>query len=163
MSERVDKGGEIVQYNGEDCKVLKNGALYGMTSKHIVRGAEMDTAQASALATHRHEQTQAAIRTAIVGDAGGDIPADIAAPAAVGAAAGILWRDVVLSPDAWPRDRVNAWDTISKRAGLIAEQRQAEQQPVQRVVHEVDGPTLALLRDIADKQRDVVDGEVSDA
>jgi hypothetical protein len=65
----------------------------------------------------------------------------------VGIVAGQLWLEIVMNKNALPRDRLNAWMTIGRHAGLLNDLREAEQ-PVEGVKVELG---VDLARDIVNK------------
>ncbi len=73
-----------------------------------------------------------------------------------------MWREIVLDETAYPRDRLEAWQRIGERAGILAtaaEQREQQQPTIVRHEFSIDEPTLALLRSIQAAQA----GQVADA
>lgn len=45
---------------------------------------------------------------------------------AVGYMAGMLWKDIAMNPDAYPRDRLNTFLQIGMKAGLLSDERYNE-------------------------------------
>jgi hypothetical protein len=121
-------------------KVLKNGAVYDLDKGRIVamdpsKNPHTITAQKSNEFRQQRKEKQAALlRQAIVSETGDllQVPTRGAA-AAVAAAGGILWREIVLSPDAYPRDRMEAWEKLGRHAGILADPREpAQDTPLQQ-------------------------------
>lgn len=77
---------------------------------------------------------------------------------AVAEAGSYLWREIVLSPEAYPRDRLAAWESIGKHAGVLGDGKQDQQQAQQVAGHGAVDAVLVLL--VADRQADVVEGRV---
>lgn len=129
------------------------------------------------LARLRKEKTREAIRDAIAASTDGvptDLPADLRAPAAIGAAAGMIWRDVVMAdaavlqrlglPMVYARDRIEAWDRIGKRADLLSDDKQAPTAAAGDALLGLLELAAPLIAARVQAQRDsVVDAVVSDA
>ena len=111
----------------------------------------------------RREKQARLLRAAITDETGAvmRIPAGSSA-AAVAAAGGMLWAQVVLNDQAYPRDRLDAWERIGRHAEILGDPRQA-QDAAQAVVpvSDVVSVLASVFRDVMQARRgDVVEGAV---
>lgn len=147
-------------------KVLSNGAVYDMETHRIVANpgggsTAITQASASALAQRRKEKAAAKLRKQITAETQSISAAPLTGSAdAVAVAGGMIWAGVVLNTEAYPRDRLDAWERISKHAEVLSG-NSAEQQP-QVIRHEYSATPelLQLLRDVAAGQQAAAEGEI---
>ena len=81
----------------------------------------------------RREKAAAKIRRQIVeanNAPDANMTSVISAAGGVANAAGALWSEVVLNPTAYPRDRLEAWERISRHADVLSDGRQAQEQAI---------------------------------
>jgi hypothetical protein len=154
---------------GQVVNVYESGAEYNTVEKRLVKAppSKAITAQNSSEFKRLRQEKQARLlRAAIVAETMDKLDVPAHGPAsAVAAAGGILWREIVLSPDAYPRDRLDAWEKLGKHAGVLADPKQA---PADGNTNPAVNSTLVLVLAELTQRRtepspDVVDGEVKDA
>lgn len=100
----------------------------------------------------RREKAAALIRRQIIeanNDPNSNMTQVISAAGGVANAAGALWSETVLNPDAYPRDRLDAWERISKAADVLSDSKQAEQTSITPAqLGAVAAGALVALRDM---------------
>jgi hypothetical protein len=166
---------DTVEREGRTIRVYDNGMEYDMDNKKIVKppaGGPIRTAERGReLAKKRHEKAARLLREAIVAETMESLEVPGHGPAAsVAAAGGILWKEIVLNPDAYPRDRLEAWFKLGQMADIIPNANERQEQ------EKSDPATIGALADLvrevrlavqeqrqADQlTRDVVDAESTD-
>ena len=117
---------ETVERDGEVIRIYESGAEYSVTRGRLVKPAArtlITSQNATEYNRKRQEKTAAALRQAITAamNAGllppGVVVRDSAEAAAAAGAA--IWEAVVMNPEAYPRDRLEAWDKLSKYMGAL--------------------------------------------
>lgn len=113
-------------------KVLANGAIYDMEKGRIVANPgggshAITSATARGMLQKRQAKQAARLREQIAKETQAITNVKLSGSAdAVAVAGGMLWAEVVLNADAYPRDRLDAWERLGKHAGILADPRQAE-------------------------------------
>ncbi len=118
----------------------------------------------------RKEKTARLLRQAIVSETGDllQVPTRGAA-ASVAAAGGILWREIVLNDQAYPRDRMEAWEKLGRHAGILADPREPADNTPLAAAAEFTSALADLVRTLRAtiqpteaQLHDTIDGDVSD-
>lgn len=134
-------------------KVLKNGAVYDYGRGRIVAnpggGTTAITPQKSSEYKQARKEKAAALLRSRIREAhnSGDMTPVRSSAAAFAESGALLYQEVVLNPDAYPRDRLETWKTLGQAAEVLADPKQAQEQP-QVVRHEyaVDEATRELIQ-----------------
>lgn len=163
--QRATKQEDVSAEFGVQAWRYTDGSIRGEGGKLLKRlegGADAITPQtAREMHQKRQELTARKLADAIAATTSGHLKLNVGAPEAVAAAGGILWKDIVLGgdPNAYPRDRIQAFDVLTQRARLL-EPKQPAQADTVTVRHElaVSPEVLALLRGARDE---VIDAEVT--
>lgn len=121
---------EYTDEQGRTLREYDNGNVHDASNGRIVK-AVLSHDRARSIVGQRIAKSQSAMRKAIIeateasGLPGmGGVPLTAtSASHAVGIAAGVLWEQGVLNPDARLIDRVKAWDVLGKAAGLLDDPR----------------------------------------
>ncbi len=153
---------------GPRTKILKNGAVYDLDKGRIVsnpgggtsaitpaRSRELREIRAAKVARLTREKITAA--TAKISD----LPIKSSA-AAVAEVAGILWEEIVLNAEAYPRDRMEAFEKLTERAEMTTNLKRQDVE--KNNVEAFAGAAAELMRAMRDmiQPRETVDGTVSD-
>lgn len=156
---------EVIERDGREIAIYDSGLELDKETGKIVKPAPHTVLTPErATLLHRQRQQKAArlLREAIVTETMDklDVPQHGAA-ASVAAAGGILWREIVLSEQAYPRDRLEAWEKLGKYADVLpADMRRGDDQPMQQATELTDAIT-GLIRAISEAtqrtQPDIVD------
>ena len=109
--------------NGEIINVYESGAEYNLTRGHLVKPAAgtviRSPEKATALNRKRKEKMQRLTRARLVETHNGVMPNPVRSSAAAFAEAlAMLWEQVVLNSEAYPRDRKEVLDMVAKYADL---------------------------------------------
>jgi hypothetical protein len=140
--------GQIVQYAGQECKVSKNGALYGLTDKRFVSPPApafaltpiSSSEQGRDIASIRWHAPRQAAAIAAVREAAGNDSLDTI-ELADGYLVQAMISEVVLDNSGKTRgaDRVKAWESVLEHSGMSGKQpKQAQQQAEPGRVLDVD-------------------------
>lgn len=149
-------------------KILKNGAVYDLDKGRIVANpgggkSAITPERSKELRELRAAKAARLLREAIVTETMDalDVPKHGAAES-VAAAGGILWREIVLNPEAYARDRIAAYEKLSERAEMTSEHKRLgdEKTPSSDLAGAVNELT-AILR-AAMQPRDAVDAPADD-
>jgi hypothetical protein len=167
---------ETVERDGVRVLVYDNGMERNGVTGHIMKPADgtvITRERATILHRNRQEKQARLLREAIVAETVDKLDVPKHGPAAaVAAAGGILWREIVLSPDAYPRDRMDAWEKLGKYAQVLPSdiRREPETQSAQRTAELNAGAAVIMLKVLDDikaerqrMQREVVDASATDA
>src|SRR5689334_25087709 len=104
--------------DGDTINVYESGAHYNATRGRLVKAppSAMITSERSyELKRLRAEKTARLLREKIVAATGKISDLKITtATEAVAEVGGILWEEIVLNPDAYPRDRMEAFDKLTE-------------------------------------------------
>lgn len=108
--------------------VYDNGMERWKDTGRIIKSGEaqrITKANTHELLRKRQEKAASLLRQAIITETMDklDVPAHGPA-AAIAAAGGILWREIVLDPNAYPRDRMEAWEKLGKYSGILSDPKQ---------------------------------------
>jgi hypothetical protein len=122
--EKVEREGRIIAIydNGMERDVERNAIIRPPTAALITKQTTQDM--------HRKRQEKASrllrerIRAATEKISDQKIPNSAAAVAEAG---GILWDEIVLNTEAYPRDRLEAWLKIGQMAGVISNAKEREE------------------------------------
>lgn len=118
---------ETVERDGHVIKVYDNGMERNERGRIVKPPLDTRITKENSSELHRarQEKAQRLLREAIVTETMDklDVPAHGPA-AAVAAAGGILWREIVLDPNAYPRDRMEAWEKLGKYSGILSDPKQ---------------------------------------
>jgi hypothetical protein len=149
---------ETVERDGRTIAIYDNGMERDMDRNAIIRPptSALITKQ-STQEMHRKRQEKAAnilrqrIREATAKVSSNPVPNSAAAVAEAGA---ILWEEVVLNQDAYPRDRMEAWFKLGTLAGVIpnANERGGQEKS------DTAG-TIGALADLVRELRQAVQGQ----
>jgi len=141
--------------NGERFVKYKSGMIRNQTLNQIVKPIDnlfINSETSAELGRWRKEKAQAAIGEELVkrmknGMGGAKAPAE-----AVALAAGMLWEELVMNKEMNGRDRLNAWVTIGKYAGVLTDLR--EKEDVEGVKIEMGKENARLLIEKLTRRRD---------
>jgi hypothetical protein len=145
--------------NGEVMIKYESGMIKNKTRNRIVKPSDkpyITKENARDVAHRRVELAAERLRENISSKTlGKDV---ITKPAeALGMAGGMLWEDIVLNPDAAPRDRLQTFIALSKHSGMLTDMRETGMQNSDGVNIAL-GPNLA--RDIISQLMARNDGEL---
>lgn len=146
---------ELIEVREDGSKAYSNGMVRDARGRIITPPTTNRITAKNANEFHRarREKTAALLRQAIVSETGDllKVPTSGSA-AAVAAAGGILWREIVLSPDAYPRDRMEAWEKLGRHAGILADPRApGDEAPLQQAAE-----FTSSLADLVKALRDTI-------
>lgn len=126
---------ETVERDGHQIAIYESGAEYDMTTKRLVKPAPhtiITAEKATALIRQRQEKTAALLRKRIV-EATNKVSTiqHKGSASAIADTGGILWEEIVLNPDAYHRDRLEAFEKLGKYAQVLPSdlKQQQEQTP----------------------------------
>ena len=158
---------DTVERDGRKIAVYDNGMEKDAVTGRIVKApphAKITKENAHALQRKRQEKAARLLREAIVTETMDklDVPRHGSA-AAVAAAGGILWREIVLDANSYPRDRLDAWEKLGKYADVL----QSAKDPGDSVPVAGAAEAITALSDLvttikAMLQPEVIDGKVED-
>jgi hypothetical protein len=157
---------ETVERDGHTINIYESGAEYNVTLKKLVKAppsAMITKANAHIMKQKRQEKAARLLREAIVAETMDKLQVPAHGPAAaVAAAGGILWREIVLGEDVYPRDRLDAYMKLGAVAEIINTDKR--QEPEKTTSAATDAATTALLNALREAltPRDVIDGTVTD-
>lgn len=160
---------------GHEIAVYESGAERDVTIGRMIKPAPhaLITSENSHEFRRKRKEKQARLlREAIASETADalELPRSGSA-AAVAAAGGILWREIVLSPDAYPRDRMEAWEKLGRHAEILSDPREKQaddggQAALQAAA--MNGATALLLERVwadvmkAKRDGDVIDGTIAE-
>lgn len=169
---------ETVERDGHQIAIYESGAEYDMTDKRLVKpasGTVITVQNATVFNRKRQEKAAALLRDRIrQRHSAGDMTPVRSSAEAFAESGALLYEEVVLSPDAYPRDRIEAWEKLGKYACVLpADARSGQlsaEQPgtVQQIASGVADAMARVLADIlraklsarADAQiHETIDGE----
>jgi hypothetical protein len=138
----------VHEETGHRINVYESGAEYDADAGRLVKpaaGTVIDsTKNATEYNRRRREKTAAAMRHRITAamNAGLLPPGEFVngSAEATAAAGAVLWEDVVMNADAYPRDRILAFETLTKYMGTA---------PAKDGTDGTDGTAAAAMRDTA--------------
>lgn len=156
--------------------VYENGLERDAKTGHIVKPAKSDqitSESAHLLLRKRQEKTAALLRQRIMETHNGIMPSPVKSSAAAFAESGaMLYEQIVANSEAYPRDRMDAWEKLGKYADVLPADLKRGSDDVSNGINAAAAALNAqaaaalerIWRDIGQQQRgDVVDGTVSDA
>ncbi len=133
-------------------KVLKNGAVYDLDKGRIVANPGGGTTAitketASLLKRRRQEKAAAALRVRITEATNAVSEVKHATSAsAIADVGGILWSEIVLNPDAYHRDRLEAFEKLGKMAQVIPDGKQTDDEPAAGAADVINAATALLTK-----------------
>jgi hypothetical protein len=138
----------VHEETGHRINVYESGAEYDADAGRLVKpaaGTVIDsTKKATEYNRRRREKTAAALRRRVTAamNAGLLPPGEFVngSAEATAAAGAVLWEDVVMNADAYPRDRILAFETLTKYMGTA---------PAKDGTDGTDGTAAAAMRDTA--------------
>jgi hypothetical protein len=152
--------------DGDTINVYESGAHYNATRGHLVKAppsAVITSDRARELHKIRAAKTARLLREKIVAATGkiSDLPIRTASEA-VAEVGGILWEEIVLNPDAYPRDRMEAFDKLTERAEM-SNQSKRQNDEKNNTPADFMNAAAELLREMrqAIQPREVIDGKVT--
>lgn len=160
---------ETVERDGKTIRIYDNGMEYDMSSKKIAKpptNAKITTERAKELRQLRADKHARLLREAIVTETMDKLQMPKHGPvAAIAAAGGILWREIVLNDQAYPRDRLEAWKELGTQAQVIPNLKQTPAQEKNETATDILQAAAELLREMRQtiQPREVIDGTVTDA
>ena len=146
---------ETVEREGRTIRVYDNGMEYDMDNKKIIKppanGPITTRERGQELAKKRHEKTARLLRERIKESTSkiSDLKIGSSA-AAVAEAGGILWEEIVLNAEAYPRDRLDAWLKLGQLAGVIPNAQQKQEQ------EKSDAGTVSAVTDLLRELRTAI-------
>ena len=162
LVETVERDGRIVKVYDNGMERDERGRIIKPSPATMINSTE----KANELHRKRREKTARLLREAIVSETGDLLQVKTSgSAAAVAAAGGILWREIVLNPDAYPRDRLDAWQKLGQHADILGDGSEKAQEAGAGDAANVLTAATELLKAMqsALQQRDnVVDGIVND-
>lgn len=146
------KGNPIELKPGQ--RILASGVIYDANIGRIVKRVAPDpyaiTKENTREFTRRRKEKAAALlRQKITETHNASMPSPVTSSAGAFAEAGaMLYEQIVLNSEAYPRDRMDAWQKLGQYAEVIGD-TQAQGTPVEQVTDmlEAGSKLLALLRD----------------
>jgi hypothetical protein len=111
-------------------RILKSGVIYDENKGRFVGKAHDNPYAFTSENAHefhrlRREKTAALLRLRIVEVYNAGMPDSAKSSAGAFAGAGaMLFEQIVLNSEAYPRDRMEAWDKLGKAAGVLADPRE---------------------------------------
>ena len=155
--------------------VYENGLERDARTGHIVKPAKSDqitSESAHLLLRKRQEKAAALLRQRITEVHNGIMPSPVKSSAAAFAESGaMLYEQIVANSEAYPRDRMEAWEKLGKYAEVLTPDLKRGSDDVSNAINATAAALNAqaaaslerIWRDIEQKQRgEVVDGTVSD-
>ena len=159
---------DTVERDGRIILVYDNGMEYDKTGGKIIRpptAAIITPERSRELRKLRAEKTARLLREKITAATAkiSDLPIRGTAEA-VAEVGGILWEEIVLNPDAYPRDRMEAFDKLTDRAEM-SNKLNRESEEKNNTPADFMNAATELLREMrqAIQPRDVIDGKATDA
>jgi len=151
-------------------RILKSGVIYDGNTGRFVAQANANPYAITKENTHefarkRQEKTAALLRKSIIEAHNSSMPTPVKSSAGAFAMAGaMLYEEVVLNSDAYPRDRMEAWEKLGRHAEVLADPRTGPDSnaPLQQATEFITAlsPLLELLRvQLHAKDVDVIDAE----
>ena len=114
---------ETVERDGEVIRIYESGAEYSVTRGRLVKPAArtlITSQNATEYNRKRQEKTAAALRARLTDAAAASLPVPVRDSAEAFAESGaMLFEQVVLNSEAYPRDRMEAWEKLSKYIGAL--------------------------------------------
>lgn len=155
--EYIDEQGRALrEYDNGNVTDQRTGRLVAGTHKPVFTPDNardyVARRQAKAQAAMRQRIIEATEASGLPGTGGLPISAKSSADA-LGIAAGVLWEQGVLNPDARLIDRVKAFDTIGKASGLLADPKQAANSVTPQQAAEIGASAAVLAMAYAELQR----------
>jgi hypothetical protein len=158
---------ETVERDGHQIAIYDNGMERDVTRGVIIRpptSSLITKANAAEMSRKRQEKAARLLREAIDAETREKlvVPHNGTA-AAIAAAGGILWREIVLGEDVYPRDRLDAYMKLGAVAGVIVNASNRPE-PEKNTSAATDAAATALLNALREAltPRDVIDGKVTD-
>lgn len=139
---------ETVERDGRTIAVYDNGMERDVNKGHLLRpptAALITKENANAYHRARQEKTAALLRKRIT-EATNKVSTlqHAGSASAVADTGGILWEEIVLNPDAYHRDRLEAFEKLGKMAQIIPDARQAGEEPAQGAADVLNAATALL-------------------
>lgn len=164
---------DVIERDGRKIAIYDNGMERDAETGRIVKPAPsslLTSETASLLQRKRQEKAAAALRKRILEATQKRSTVTLSGSAeAVAEAGGFIWDEVVMGEDVYPRDRLDAWEKLSKYAGVLPADIRRDSDTAQTVANAAAvGVAVAsvmerVLRDVMQAQQgDVVDGEATD-
>lgn len=151
-------------------KTLKNGAVYDLDKGRIVNSKNVTTKitpeRAISLSRARQEKAAKALRLRIT-EATNKVStvSHNSSASAIADVGGILWEEIVLNPDAYPRDRMDAFEKLGKMAQLIPDGKEKSEDPAQgasNVIHAAAELVSKITQLLHASSEPVLEGLVSE-
>ena len=112
-----------IERDGRTIAIYDNGLERDVESGRIVKpapGALITSENARVIQRKRQEKAAAKLRARILASTQRRSDVKLSGSAdAVAEAGGYIWDEVVLGEDVYPRDRLEAWEKLSKYAGVL--------------------------------------------
>lgn len=166
---------ETIERDGVKVLVYDNGMERNAENGRMMKpatGTVITPERATLLHRRRQEKAAAALRDAIKREHNSKMTPTANSSAAVFAESGaLLYSEVVLNADAYPRDRMEAWEKLGKYAQVLpSDLRKQDGEPAAAAVAAgiasgLVGVLERVMRDVLAQQRDsaeVVEGKVND-
>lgn len=153
--------------NGETIAIYESGAEYNTVTNRLVKApprAAITPENSNEYKRKRQEKAAAALRARIVASTQkrSDVKLTGAADA-VAEAGGYIWDEVVLGEDVYPRDRLEAWEKLSKYAQVLPSDIKAQAQDPAQALAAAAGVGAAMALQIKRVLDDVLRREVVDS
>jgi hypothetical protein len=158
-------------------RILATGAIYDSNVGRIVGKAApnpwaITSEKSNEYRQQRKKKAEALLRSRIIEAHNAAMPNQVISGAGAFADAGaMLYEEIVLNSDKYPRDRLEAWNTLGKAAGVLADPREpgASDGGMQGASDILAGVNklVELLRDTIQQPKaqlhDTIEGEVRDS
>ena len=144
---------EQVEREGHIINVYESGVEYDLTAGRFVKSAEkyrITKENTHELRRMRQEKSAALLRKRITEAHNGKMTLVQTSAAAFADSGALLYEEVVLNPEAYPRDRLETWRTLGQVAGVLADQRdKTDATPIQQTTEllTVAARLLELVKD----------------
>ena len=152
---------ETVERDGETINIYESGAEYSVTRGRLVKPAPstlITSEKSTVFIRQRQEKTAALLRKRITEatNAVSELKHNGSA-SAIADTGGILWQEIVLNPDAYHRDRLEAFEKLGKYAQVLPSDMKQQSEGIPPSVAAALGADIA--RSIAQIISDVMNNK----
>jgi hypothetical protein len=153
--------------DGETINVYESGAHYNVTRKHLVKAPEhalITPERSRELREIRAAKAARLLRAQIRHSTSEKLGIKMNSTAeAVAVSGGMLWDEIVLNPEAYPRDRVLAFKELAEVAEMTNNSKRTnEEKNISQPIGEAINQLTAILREIHGSGREIVDAPAHD-
>ena len=159
----------VEERDGREIAIYESGAEYDRTAKRLIKApkqTQITPENATFYSRRRKEKAAALLRQRIIETHNGIMPTSVGSSSAAFAESGaMLYEQIVANSEAYPRDRMDAWEKLGKYADVLPSdlRNQATEQAAAITAAAVNVGAAQILAQLwADVRKAQADREVVD-